>query len=166
MVGFLAGTGVESRGGELTEFVEHCLGGGFIRDGGADVILFEEVAKAGKVARARERGESFGRLAAEKCFRGSGGAQGMTGISVNDAGTKFLDEGGVVVKEVERTVIVGVSGGGGGGDDGSHGSRDAWSGSCRGCSCGGVGRVFRVVSGKTARSDGRGRGGMAAGGLG
>ena len=97
-MGFLARTGVEARGGELTEFVEHCLGGGFIRDGGADVILFEEVAKAGEVARARERGESFGRLAAEKCFRSGRNAQGVTGVSVNHTSAKFFGEGGVVVE--------------------------------------------------------------------
>ena len=27
---------------------DYCLGGGFIRDGGADVILFKEVAKTGQ----------------------------------------------------------------------------------------------------------------------
>ena len=166
MVGFLAGTGVESRGSELTEFVEYCLSGGFVGDGSANIILFEKVTKTGEVACAGERGESFSRLAAEKGFGGGGGAQGMTGISVNGAGTKILDEGGVVVEEVERTIIIGVGGGGGGGDNRSHGSRDAWGGGCRGCSRGRVGWVFRVVSGKAARSNGRSRRGMAAGGLG
>ena len=56
--------------------MEHCLGGGFIRDGGADAVLFEEVAKTGEVARARERGEGLGRVVAEKCFRSGRGAHG------------------------------------------------------------------------------------------
>ena len=58
VVGFLAGNGVKTRGGELAEFVEYCLGGGFIRDGGADIILFKEMAETGEVTRARERRES------------------------------------------------------------------------------------------------------------
>ena len=139
----------------MTEFVEHCLGGGFIRDGGADVILFKEVAKTGEVARARERGKGLGGLAAEKSFRSGGNAHGVGGVSVHDPGAKVFGEGGVVVEEIERTVIIGVSGGRGGGDNGSHGSRDGWGRSCRGCSGGGVRGVFRVVGRKTARGDGR-----------
>ena len=64
--------------------MEHCLGGGFIGDGGADVVLFEEVAKTGKVARARERGEGLSRLAAEKCFRSGRNAHGLMGVGVNE----------------------------------------------------------------------------------
>ena len=79
---FLARVGVKAGGGELAEFVEHCLSGAFIGDGSANVVLFEEVTKTGEVARARERGKGLGRLAAEKCFRSSGNAHGLTGISV------------------------------------------------------------------------------------
>ena len=43
VVGFLAGTGIETRGGELAEFVEYCLSGGFIRDGGAEAWLSRKV---------------------------------------------------------------------------------------------------------------------------
>ena len=62
--------------------MEHCLSGGFIGDGSANVVLFKEVTKTGEVARARERGKGLGRLAAEECFRSSGNAHGLTGISV------------------------------------------------------------------------------------
>ena len=145
----------------MTEFVEHCLGGGFIRDGGADVILFEEVAKTGEVARARKRREGIGRLAPEKSFRSGRDTHGLTGVSVNGTSAKFFNEGGVVVKESERTVVVWVSGGQGGGNGGSHGSRDGWGRSCRGCGGGGIRRVLRVSAEKTARGDRSSRRGMA-----
>ena len=141
--------------------MEYCLGGGFIRDGGADVILFEEVAETGEVTRARKRREGVSRLAAEKSFRSGRGTHGLAGVSVNGTSAEFFNEGGVVVKESERTVVVGVSGGRGGGDGRSHGSRDGWSRSCRGCGGGGVRRVLRVSAGKTARGDRRSQRGMA-----
>ena len=160
-MGFLAGTSVKARGSELREFMEHCLGGGFIRDGGADVILFKEVAKTGEVARARERREGIGRLAAEKSFRSGRDTHGLTGVSVNDTSAEFFNEGGLVVEESEGTVVVWVSGGQGGGDGGSHGSRDGWGRSCRGRVGRGVRRVLRVSAGKTARGDRSSRRGVA-----
>ena len=135
--------------------MEHCLSGGFIGVGSANVVLFKEVAKTGEIARARERWKGLGGLAAEKSFRSGGNAHGVGGVSVHDPGAKVFGEGGVVVEEVEGTVVVGVGGGRSGGDDGSHGSRNAWGRSCRGCSGGGVRRVFRVIGRKTARGDRR-----------
>ena len=133
----------------------------FIRDRRADVILFKEVAKTGEVARARERREGIGRLAPEKSFRSGRDTHGLTGVSVNGTSAKFFNEGGVVVEESERTVIVWVSGGRGGRDGGSHGSGDGWGRSCRGCGGGGIRRVLRVSARKTARGDRRSQRGMA-----
>ena len=56
----------------------------------------------------------------------------------------------MVVKEGKRAVVVRVSGGGGDRDGGSHGSRDGWGQSCRGCGGGGSRRVRRVGARKTA----------------
>ena len=65
-------------------------------------------------------------MAAEKSFRSGRGTHGLTGVSANGTSAKFFNEGGVVVEESERTVLVWVSGGRGGGDGGSYGSRDGW----------------------------------------
>ena len=77
MVRFLVRVGVKAGGGELTQFVEHCLCGGFIGDGSANVVLFKEVAETGEIACARERGKGLGWLVAEKSFRSGGNAHGV-----------------------------------------------------------------------------------------
>eukprot|EP00977_Amphora_coffeiformis_P021968 scaffold10118_cov148-Amphora_coffeaeformis.AAC.3 len=60
VVGGLARLGVESGGLELAKVMEDCLGGGFIADGGPNLVLFDEGREAGEVTVTEEGFQAVG----------------------------------------------------------------------------------------------------------
>ena len=125
VMGFLATGGVEAGGGELAEFVEYSLGGGFVGDRCADVVLFEEVTEAGEVAGARQRRKRGGRGSWGEYFGRSGEPGRVTFVGADWSGAEFLFEGRAIGQELEGSVVVGVGTGGSGGDSGAHGGWNA-----------------------------------------
>ena len=157
--GFLAGVGVEARRGKLAKFVKNSLGGGFIRDGSADVVLLQEVAKTGEVAVARESGKGISGGRAGEDFWVGGEAKGKAMVGVHGSGAEFSFKGCRAREELKRAVIVGVSGGRRCGNSRAHGSGNGgvgsgWRGVVGGS--GGVSAVGRNFSVKVARLDGIG----------